>query len=145
MVMHFQIQLTRGPQRYLSCYQGGTNSILIRSHPIPWFIIHSKTIFITTQLQRSIWQSQSTQLHIVRNIDDLRPKDLAGVPLEINSWHIKITIPVVSWDGSIQHHVPNMHYRKQDNLRRISQCQRKKAWKKSRWKIKSWRKQSSFL
>jgi hypothetical protein len=31
-----------------------------------------------------IWQSQSAQLHIVRNNGDFRSKDLAGVPLETN-------------------------------------------------------------
>jgi hypothetical protein len=82
--MHFQIQLTQEGQRYLSCFLGWTNSILILSYPIPSFVIDSNTTFITTQLPSSVWQSKSAQLHLVRNNIDLKSKDLVGVPLKTN-------------------------------------------------------------
>ena len=47
-----------------------------------------KTTFIATQLRSSVWQPQSAPLHMVRNNGDLRSKDLAGIPLETNWWHI---------------------------------------------------------
>jgi hypothetical protein len=54
MAMHFQIQLTQGAQRYLSCYLVGANSILIHSYLIPCFVIYPKTTFMTIQLWRNV-------------------------------------------------------------------------------------------
>lgn len=93
MAMRFPIQLSRGAQRYLSCYLGGANSILIRSHPIPCFMMHLKTTFIATQLRSSVWQPQSTSLRTVRNNGDLRSKDVVGISLETNWWHIQNNNP----------------------------------------------------
>jgi hypothetical protein len=45
----------RGSLRYPSCYIEGTNFIVIHSHPILYFMIHSKTAFITIELYYSVW------------------------------------------------------------------------------------------
>jgi hypothetical protein len=84
MAIHFPVQLFRRPQRYLSCYLRRENPVLIRTYPIPSFMVHLENPFMITQLRRSDWESHNAQLHIVRNNGDLRSKDLVGVPLEKN-------------------------------------------------------------
>ena len=93
MAIHFLIQLSRGAQRCLSWYLGGAESILIHSHLIPCFTMHPKTTFMTTLLRSSVWRSQSTSLHTVRNNIDLRSKDLVVVTLENIWWHIQNNYP----------------------------------------------------
>ena len=89
----FKSNYLEGAQRYLSCYLGGANSILIRSHPIPCFMIHPKIVVIATQLRSSVWKPQSAPLRIVKNNGDLKSKDLVGILLVTNWWYIQNNNP----------------------------------------------------